>query len=55
MYYDSIEDLKFNLQQKLKSLYDEYFASEQGVIENDYRHHYLSGMIDAYEDILGEL
>lgn len=55
MMYDTVEDLKFYLQEKLKSLYDEYFANEQEVDENDSRHYYLSGMIDAYEDVLGEL
>lgn len=51
MFYDSIEDLKFNLQQTLKrleeTLSDGFLDIEEAA--------FIRGKIDAYEDILGEL
>ena len=52
---EELSYLKFIWKKKLDSLYEEYFSNKQEVDENDARHHYLSGMIDAYEDILGDL
>lgn len=50
-FYDSIEDLKFNLQQTLKRLYEQMDSHDYDDIDSAY----FQGKIDAYEDILGEL